>query len=267
VYSPPVPSLSRLRVLAPLAAAALSPLAALPAQSPRVRLADSVQILAERGVSTLSVTPIDEALDLLDQALQDTPTDSVLMHYRGYAWYRKGSVLFSQRRTQQAKVALDSAELALTRAGKTLTWPENAALLGATLGQKIAIGVSPFTAMRLGRRSNRAMDVAAELGPKNPRVFLVRGIGALFKPKLFGGGVDKASAELERALSLFQGDTTAGPYPSWGRSEVYQWIGMTRARQGRVGEAREAYLHVLDVNPGNLFVRDSLLPALSKDPR
>ncbi len=267
VYSPAVNfcCLRRRRWILATIVCASAP--SLRAQNPNSRIANSVQVLAEQGLNSLTVGPLDEAIALVDQALQHAPSDSVLLHYRGYAWYRKGSILFSQRRTKEAKAALDSAEFALTVAGKSLTWPENAALLGATLGQKIAVGANPITVMRLGRRSNAEMDRAAERGPNNPRVFLVRGIGALFKPRMFGGGVDRAAAELERAISYFQTDSALSPLPSWGQSEVYQWLGMTRARQGRVAEAHAAYLHVLDLNPGNAFVRDSLLPALPKDIR
>lgn len=239
----------------------------LPAQVPTSRVADSVQVLAERGLSALDIGPIEQAIAVVDQALKFAPTDSVLLHYLGYAWYRKGSVLFSAKRTTDAKAALDSAEHALSRAGKTLAWPENSALLGATIGQKIAVSGNPFAAIRLGPRSNAEMDRAAARGPTNPRVYLVRGIGALFKPKLFGGGTDKAAAELERALAYFQSDSAHTPFPSWGRTEVYQWLGMVRARQGRVADARAAYARVLEANPGNRFVRDSLLPALPTDVR
>ena len=250
-----------------LAAAAHVAAVVLPAQIPTTRIADSVQILAERGLSALDIGPIDQAIAVVDQALKVAPTDSVLLHYLGYAWYRKGSVLFSSKRTKDAKDALDSAEHALSRAGKTLDWPENSALLGATMGQKIAVSGNPFTAMRLGPRSNGQMDRAAARGPANPRVYLVRGIGALFKPRIFGGGNDKAAAELERAIAFFQSDSARSPLPSWGRTEVYQWLGMVRARQGRVADARAAYVRVLEVNPGNRFVRDSLLPTLPADVR
>lgn len=248
-------------------ATALFAAATLQAQLPIVRVVDSVQVLAERGLSALSIEPIDKAIALIDLALKDAPTDSVLLHYQGYAWYRKGSVLFSAKRLVEAKAALDSAEQALARAGKTLAWPENSALLGAAIGQKIAVSRNPFTAMRLGPRSNGEMDRAAERGPDNPRVYLLRGIGSLFKPRMFGGGNDRAAAELERAITYFQSDSVRAPLPSWGRTEVYQWLGMVRARQGRVSEARVAYARVLETNPGNRFVRDSLLPALPKDDR
>ncbi|MBV6519940.1 MAG: hypothetical protein MNPFHGCM_00043 [Gemmatimonadaceae bacterium] len=230
-------------------------------------LVDSIQTLTERGFATLDVEPVDDAIRLIDRALAVAPTDSVLLHYRGYALYRKGSLLSAARRTREAKAVLDSAAASLTQAGKTLDWPENPALLAATLGQQISLGGGPFSAMRLGTRANGLLDDATRRGPHNPRVFLVRGISAMFKPRLFGGGVDKAGADLEHAASLFQDDSARAPHPAWGKSEVFQWLGWVRARQGRIPDARSAYARALQLDPDNRFVRDSLLPALSKTNR
>lgn len=264
VYPPNVKAHQHRACLNSLLAAALLACAARTsaAQLPIASLVDSVQALAERGLSANRLAPIDQAIALVERALAQTPTDSVLQHYRGFAWYRKGTVLNAMKRHKEAKAALDTAERALARAGKTLDWPENAALTGAALGQKIAAGGSPLTAMRLGPRANGELDRALASGPRNPRVYLIRGIGALFKPKLFGGGTDKAAAELERALAAFQTDSARAPLPTWGRVEVYQWLGVVRTRQGRVADARAAYMRVLAADSANVLVRDSLLPAL-----
>lgn len=235
----------------------------LSAQLSRNQIADSVQALVERGNASGDLAPIEQALSLLSAGFHTHPADSVLQHYAGYAWYRKGSLLITLKRKPEARPALDSAIAYLVAAGRSLVWPENTALLGAAYGQKIgAGGGNPFTTIRLGHRSNGELDRAAALGPTNPRVFLIRGIAALFKPRLFGGGTDKAVDELHHALSLFDHDAPISPLPRWGHAEAFLFLGMAHQRQGDFAQARTAYERSLALDPEGSFVRDSLLPSL-----
>lgn len=237
------------------------------AQQSPLLLVDSLQRLIERGTRERSVSLLDAAIALSERPAPDDSIRSVLTHYRGYALYRKGTLFLSLQRKREAKAALDSAESSLDRVNGVLDWPENAALLGAVIGLKIGLSGNPFTAIRNGPRSNRELDRAARMGPSNPRVFLLRGIGTLYKPRAFGGGPDKAASELEHAIELFRVDAPGAPRPSWGRDEAFVFLGIARARQGRTAEARIAYQRALEVDPGNRLVRDSLLPALPSAPR
>ncbi|MFN8573561.1 MAG: tetratricopeptide repeat protein [Gemmatimonadaceae bacterium] len=234
----------------------------LAAQTPQAAVAEETQRLAEQGAAAGQVTLVDEAIAVVERALQSAPTDTVLLHYLGYAYYRKGTILAVQGRRADASHALDQAEASLRRAAKSLTWPENAALLGATIGQKIGLNSNPFSAMRNGPRSNAELDRAVQLGPNNPRVLLLRGIGAYYKPKLFGGGPEKAAEELERALAAFESDKPLPSHPSWGHGEAWTFLGLVRTRQGRIADARAAYERALTFTPLIVSVRDSLLPAL-----
>jgi tetratricopeptide (TPR) repeat protein len=139
---------------------------------------------------------------------------------------------------------------------------ESYALLSSVIGQQI--GSNPLKGMTLGPRSSNAMDKALELGPRNPRVWLLRGIGAMFTPKLFGGGSDKAIEYLQRAIPLFDQDQPEKPAPSWGRAEAWVWLGQALAKEERFGDAREAYLKALELEPNHGWVRGVLLPELEK---
>ena len=59
------------------------------------------------------------------------------------------------------------------------------ALLASVYGQKIA--QKPFSAMALGRKSDKATERARELAPDNPRVVLLAAIGDYNTPKMWGG--------------------------------------------------------------------------------
>ena len=72
---------------------------------------------------------------------------------------------------------------------------------------------------------------------------------------------------MRRAIELFASDDPVPPAPSWGRAEVYGWLGQVLAKQGKREEARAAYEKALKIEPGNKWVADALLPALERDAR
>jgi tetratricopeptide (TPR) repeat protein len=163
---------------------------------------------------------------------------------------------------QDVKALLEEAENDLDRSMRAHETAETVALLGSVIGQKI--GSNPLRGMTLGPRSTRLMERATERWPKNPRAWLLRGIGAIFTPGMFGGGLERAREYLERATVLFAEDSPAPPSPSWGHDEAYAWLGQVHAREGRTQEARQAYMKALELEPGNQWVRQQLLPALDR---
>jgi hypothetical protein len=67
---------------------------------------------------------------------------------------------------------------------------------------------------------NSDLDRAKKTNPDNPRIYLLEGIPVFNKPKLYGGGKDKAKPYFEKAKELFakQGATDI-TRPSWGEKE------------------------------------------------
>lgn len=238
------------------------------AQSPAtIKWADSAVKLIDAGIATGQAEGLDQAIALIDRVLTVTPNDAVMLHYRGYALYRKANPLMQDAtKKAEVKALLDEADAALERSAKTLAWPETYALRASVTGQMIAVG-NPMSGMWLGPRADGYMDKALELGPQNPRVWMLKGVGSIFKPKLFGGGADKAEKELLKAIDLFAADRVSAPAPKWGRAESYAWLGQAYAQQDKLAEARTAYQKVLELDPGNGWVTHVLLPALDKKGR
>lgn len=121
--------------------------------------------------------------------------------------------------------------------------------------------------MRLGPKADALMDEAVELGPSNPRVFMLRGVGSIYKPKMFGGGTDKAVADLLKAAALYPTETPASPAPRWGHAEVYAWLGQAYVADKKYTEARHAYQKALQIAPEFGWVKNVLLPELEKKAR
>lgn len=198
---------------------------------------------------------------LLERALTAHPADALLLHYQGYAYYREANLRMG-RFQQDAGPLLDGAQRALEASLQGEAMPETLALLSSVLGQKI--GSNPIRGMTLGPRSSDLMERAIKLAPDNPRPWLLRGIGAIFTPGLFGGGLDRAEEYLGNALARFAQDSPAPPRPAWGRAETLVWLGQVHARRGRTEDARKAYVEALALEPENAWVREELLPALDR---
>lgn len=241
---------------------------------------ETLHALVDRALVSSQRSEYDRLLSFLDRELTRTPDDPVLHHYRGFALFRKASMRSAATDAMLAgdaahgtatdaasiKAMFEAADRALERAATGLDWPESLALRSAVVGQLIAYG-GPLAGLRQGPRSARLLDAAMALGPDNPRVWMLRGISELYKPRLMGGSVSKAEASLRRALSLFATDAPVPPAPWWGHAETYGWLGQALARQGKRAEARAAYAEALAIEPGNAWVRTVLLPALGTGPR
>lgn len=253
-----------LHILA-VGALCVGPIQASQAQAPgTAKWADSLVRLIEQADRDPSGNGYAAAVALADRVLTVTPNDGVMLHYKGYALYRQAARMTGARaKEDDIKAVLEEAEDALEKANALLKWPEGPALHSSVVGQLIGIG-GMMAGMRLGPKAERLMDDAVAMGPANPRVWMLRGVAAIYKPKMFGGGTDVAEQDLKKALELFAKDNPAPPAPRWGHSEAYAWLGQVQAMEKRIPEARASYNKALEIDPNNTWVKYQLLPALDK---
>ncbi|MBK8250179.1 MAG: tetratricopeptide repeat protein [Gemmatimonadetes bacterium] len=235
------------------------------AQAPgTTRWADSLGTLIEAAMASGEATAFDHAIALADRVLTVAPSDGAILHYKGYALYRKATLLINTaNRPDDAKPVLEEAAALLTRSAAVLPWPETPAVHASVLGQQIALG-GMMAGMRYGGKADDLFADAVRLGPDNPRVLLLRGISALYKPKMFGGGSDKALADFTRAVALFEKQAPAAGAPRWGAVEAWAWLGQAHAAEKQVDAARAAYTRALALDPNYGWVKYQLLPALEK---
>ncbi|MGQ0648274.1 MAG: tetratricopeptide repeat protein [Gemmatimonadaceae bacterium] len=247
-----------------VAAVALEP-SRLHAQAPGTsRWADSAVKLIDQGIATGKPEALDNAIALMDRVLTVTPKDGVILHYKGYALYRKSSLMMGMgAKEDEVKVVLEEADDVLAQSSALLKWPETPALRASVTGQLIGVS-GMLSGMRLGPKADGLMDDAVALGPNNPRVFMLRGVSSLYKPRMFGGGADKAERDIRKAIELFATDKPEPPAPSWGQAEAWAWLGQVYAEEKKLDEARAAYQKALELQPDFGWVKDQLLPALDR---
>lgn len=72
---------------------------------------------------------------------------------------------------------------------------------------------------------NDNMEKAKQLNPANPRIYYLQGVPVFYRPKLFGGGKDKARPYFEKARELFaKQDRSTILKPYWGEKENADYL-------------------------------------------
>jgi tetratricopeptide (TPR) repeat protein len=244
---------------------------ALPFAAPRAQsqsltgaalLADSAARLIDRGHIENDLDKLHSARALLDRALTTYPKDPLLLHYKGYAAFREGEILYVRSRASEAQPLLEMARTMYEQSDSIQPMAENDALLTAVLGYLIGADNSrgPELGPMIMTRNSRALS----LGPLNPRVMLILGIGKLFTPPEYGGGASEAEKDLSTAVRLFDADHPPPPLPSWGRAEAYAWLGQALQREGKTAEAKTAFDKALALEPNYGLVKNMMTPSVAK---
>ena len=227
--------------------------------------ADSVRRTIETAVDAGDAAGVDRAIAMVERALTAFPTSSILQHYHAYGLYRAGTMRMGADGRDAARPYFGKARAILESLVRGETIPESHALLASVYGMQIAVARVPMVeGMLLGPKSSAQMEKAVADGPRNPRVFVMKGIGAFNTPSMFGGGLDVAERDLRQALTLFASDRPAPPLPAWGRADVHVWLGQVYHRQGKLDAARAQFDSAQVLQPKNGWITHVLIPGLAK---
>jgi tetratricopeptide (TPR) repeat protein len=198
----------------------------------------------------------------MERFFEDDQLAKFARYYAGYAWYRLYTMPTedgSEAKDQWLDNSVKHLEKAVEIDPK---FAEAQALLGSGYGMKAA---GFFSGMKYGPKSDAALEKAMSLSPENPRVFMIKGTGEIYKPSMFGGGLDNAMNSLTKAAEYFDTFTPASQlHPNWGHAEVYAWIGQVFTKQENYEKAKQAYGKALEIDPDYAWVKHELLPALAQ---
>ena len=233
-----------------------APLTAQTSLTGTAKWADSASREIDAAAAVGDLDRLTTAAAMIDRVLTVTPNDALLLYYRSLALYRTASLYTGLKKNDEAKRALDEQATAKSPTADAL------ALRSSVIGLMIGLSGNPLSGMTLGPKSSGLLDRAKEMEPKNPRVWLVSGMSAMFTPKMFGGGTDKAEQDLKKSLTLYETDHPARPTPSWGQADAYIWLGQALHKNEKLDEARAAYQKALEMQPNNQWVLRVLLPSL-----
>lgn len=220
--------------------------------------------LVSDGLDNWDLDTILRSRALFERLIQEKDVSKYAHYFVAYTDYRI-SLIYGQEDSKKAVEYLDDAIKHLNSATKSdKQFAEGFALLSSCLGQKI--GYSPLSAMVLGPKSGQIMSKALKLAPDNPRVVLLDAISKYYTPKMFGGGKDKAMVGFQKSEELFKAWKAENSIqPDWGKDEVYAWIGLAHLDREEPIKAKEAFDQALAINPNYGWVKNVLLPQVSKE--
>jgi tetratricopeptide (TPR) repeat protein len=92
-----------------------------------------------------------------------------------------------------------------------------------------------------------SVNKALQLDAKSSLAWLSKGVGNYYLPPSFGGGVDLAIKDMEKAISL---DPKS--------SDAYVWLGTALRKKNANAEARKALEKALQLNPNRVWAKQLL---------
>jgi tetratricopeptide (TPR) repeat protein len=225
-----------------------------------VQWADSVRRAIDAATRAGGVARLEGARQVVARALAAYPDDGLLLHYEGFLLYRIITVAGPALTPQVTGAYLDDARVALERSIARRPMAESYLIVSEIYSRQIAADPSrgPSLAPNMALARARAMAI----GAKNPRVYLLAGIAALYTGPEAGGGLDAAEQLLRASVDLFAKERPRPPDPAWGQAEAYAWLGQVYERTARKPAAAAVYAKALAIEPDNAWVRDVLLPGV-----
>lgn len=192
-------------------------------------------------------------IDQIERAASVLNTQKLTQLSQEFNGYDKALGLYRLGLSHNLTGNQDAAKTAMKEAMNTLeelseSQPENAevkALLAQVYGLSVAL--EPLKAPYYGIKSGQVLGEAEALAPNNPRVKLVKGIGKLNTPPMFGGSKDAALKAFEQAVELYQNDEYSNYH--WGEAETYTWLGLVHQQQGDTTKAKQHWQKALEINP------------------
>lgn len=115
-------------------------------------------------------------------------------------------------------------------------------ILGTLCGQIIPANV--MSGLKYARCAMEEVGKAIELNPKSSINWVSRGVGNYYLPAAFGGGVNLAIQDFEKAVAL---DAAS--------AEAHLWLGIALRKAGRNGEARKALDRAVALNPNRRWAK------------
>ena len=165
--------------------------------------------------TTTAIPAMTAAAAQLDMIAQKNPANWASNFYSAYAHIKLSYKLTDINQRDQF---LDAADASLAKADKLLPNSEEVFILRA-YSCKARIAVDPRERWKkYGDMYADFISKAKKINPENPRIYFMEGMEPFWKPKIWGGGKNKAKPYFLKARELFDKEDRSDILrPYWGR--------------------------------------------------
>jgi tetratricopeptide (TPR) repeat protein len=189
---------------------------------------------------------LERAASVLRIAAEKAPKEAEAQYRLAVAESYTAEVALELKDKEAAK---EAAERGIAAAEKAVALQprlaENHRILGTLCGQ--AVPASVLLVLKYGKCARSAIDKAIELDPKSAPGYVSRGVGNYYLPPAFGGGVELAIRDFEKAVALDPG-----------LADAHLWLGIALRKAHRNAEARKEIAQSLALNPNRLWAKQQL---------
>jgi tetratricopeptide (TPR) repeat protein len=215
-------------------------------------------VAAVCAAALIAKTPVEDALDKQDRAQLEQLAQAAGKRAAQAGSDAEAQYAHAVAQSARAQAAMESAdkngaraaaEAGILAARKAVELRPNQAeyhrILGTLCGQIIPANV--LAGMKYGSCARDEVNKALELDGKAAMNWVSRGVGNYYLPPMFGGGVDKAIDDFNKAIQL---DPKS--------AEAHLWLGIALRKQGKNDEARKALEKSLALNPARAWAKQQL---------
>ncbi|OFY39175.1 MAG: hypothetical protein A2X18_03920 [Bacteroidetes bacterium GWF2_40_14] len=141
-------------------------------------------------------------------------------------------------------------------------YPNSPELLSVSAAiMSVQMAFSPAKAIILSSKSGKQISKALEIDSTCALAWRQDASSKYFTPKMWGGDVELAVKEYEKAVRLFE---ALNPAKEWMYLDAMAWLGIAYAQLGLNDKAKDIYEKALLLEPDFWWVKRGLLPGLSK---
>lgn len=189
---------------------------------------------------------IERIASQFNAAAEKQPNDVQAQYRLALAQSYLAEVAMEQSDKNQARAA---AEAGMKAAEKAVTLQPSVSeyhrLWGTLCAQVIPANV--LLGLKYGRCAQDEVNKALQLDPKASANYLSHGVGNYYLPATFGGGVDAAIKDFQKAIDL---DPRS--------SDAHLWLGIALRKANRNAEARKELQKALDLEPARAWAKQQL---------
>jgi tetratricopeptide (TPR) repeat protein len=183
----------------------------------------------------------------LSSAADRQPADAHAQYQAALAQSTLAEVATEMHDKAQARSAAEAGMKAAERAAALKPGEaEYHRIWGTLCGQETA-SLGALGAFKYGHCALDEVNKAMALDSREPMNYLSRGIGNYYLPAAFGGGVELAIKDFEKAIAL---DANS--------AEAHLWLGIAQRKLNRNAEAHKEFELAVKLNPARLWAKQQL---------